>query len=87
MTRGFTAVFALTAVLLMATTPVAVADSCIDCHSLLPEPLGTPAEGFERDVHKAAGLSCADCHGGDPKIDGEDAMAPAAGFVGKPEPA
>lgn len=66
---------------------LAFADSCIDCHSELPEPLGTPAEGFPRDVHAAAGFSCADCHGGDPTVEGEEAMSKAAGFVGKPEPA
>lgn len=87
MSTGHIALAALVAALVAATTPIAAADSCIECHSVLPEPLGTPPEGFERDVHKAAGLSCADCHGGDPKADGEEAMAPAAGFVGRPEPA
>jgi hypothetical protein len=75
---------ALAAALLAASTSIAFADSCIDCHSALPDPLGTPTQGFDRDVHKAAGLSCADCHGGDPTVDGEEAMDKAKGFVGKP---
>jgi Cytochrome c3/Cytochrome c554 and c-prime len=65
----------------------ALADSCIECHELLPEPLGPPVEGMKHDVHAAAGLSCADCHGGNPDDPDESAMAPAAGFVGKPDPA
>lgn len=59
-------------------------DSCVDCHSLLPESLGVDKEKFARDVHTQKSLSCASCHGGDPsKEDAEAAMAPAAGFKGK----
>jgi predicted CXXCH cytochrome family protein len=63
---------------------VAADDSCVDCHKLLPEPLGTPVEGMANDVHAKAGLSCADCHGGDPKDPEATAMDPAKGYRGKP---
>jgi predicted CXXCH cytochrome family protein len=63
----------------------AAADSCVDCHRDLPEPLGTPVEGMKTDVHARAGLSCAGCHSGDPADEGESAME-TEGFVGKPPP-
>jgi hypothetical protein len=65
----------------------AAADSCVGCHRELPEPLGTPVEGMKTDVHAKAGLSCADCHGGDPADDGMSAMDESKGYLGKPEPA
>jgi predicted CXXCH cytochrome family protein len=59
-------------------------DSCVRCHQELPDPLGPPVAGMQRDVHAKIGLSCADCHGGDPKDPGMSAMDAAKGFVGKP---
>lgn len=57
-------------------------DQCIVCHraeDYLPEGYG------EDDVHLAAGLTCAGCHGGDPtSSDEETAMSEEAGFVGAP---
>jgi predicted CXXCH cytochrome family protein len=38
------------------------------------------------DVHAKRGLSCASCHGGDPKQAGMDAHDRRAGFVGAPPP-
>jgi len=72
--------------MLAALPSRALPDTCVECHELLPDPLGPPVEGMRHDVHAAAGLSCADCHGGDPADPEESAMAPASGFVGKPEP-
>ncbi len=44
-----------------------------------------PAVLIKTDVHTANGLSCADCHGGDPANDDPGvAMSKAKGFVGKP---
>jgi predicted CXXCH cytochrome family protein len=60
-------------------------DTCVSCHKELPDPLGPPVEGMKRDVHAKAGLSCADCHGGDPKDPDLSSMDAAKGFVGKPE--
>lgn len=68
--------------------PLPEGDQCITCHSSFEgDELGKPVELFPWDVHLAAGLSCADCHGGDPtKSDAEESMDPAKGFVGRPGP-
>ena len=41
-------------------------NSCLDCHSALPDLLGVSQEKFSQDIHAQKGLSCASCHGGDP---------------------
>jgi hypothetical protein len=59
-------------------------NSCLDCHSLLPPPMGVTPEQAVQDIHTQKGLNCASCHGGDPSQ--EDpllAMDPAKGFRGK----
>ena len=38
-------------------------NSCLDCHSNLPEPLGVTQEKFSHDIHAQKGLTCASCHG------------------------
>ena len=59
-------------------------DSCLDCHSGLPEPLGVSQEQFSQDIHAQKGLTCAGCHGGDPTSDDPDkAMSRKAGWKGK----
>ena len=61
-------------------------NSCLDCHSALPEPLGVSQEKFSQDIHQQKGLSCASCHGGDPTSDDPDkAMSRKAGWKGKIE--
>lgn len=61
-------------------------DSCIECHKVLEGKAKEPAEMIEIDVHFKRGLSCADCHGGDPtKNDFTEAKDPAKGFIGKPK--
>jgi predicted CXXCH cytochrome family protein len=62
-------------------------DTCIACHAVLPEPLNVPVEGMQHDIHGEKGLSCADCHGGDPLAMDETSMSPEKGFRGKPKPA
>ena len=48
--------------------------SCIDCHVKLDDPrLSAPGEAFENDAHRGRGLSCNDCHGGDPNADTSEA--------------
>ena len=59
-------------------------DSCVACHSQLPGQYGKPAKLFPEDIHHQAGLSCADCHGGDRNDDSMNAMSPAKGFRGAP---
>src|SRR5271165_3107689 len=61
-------------------------DSCLDCHSNLPEPLGVSAETYGQSIHAQKGLTCAACHGGDANSDDpEKAMSRASGWKGKIE--
>jgi predicted CXXCH cytochrome family protein len=62
-------------------------NSCIECHVRLDDPrLSAPAKLFSNDIHHARGLSCNDCHGGDPNDDTkEGAKDPAKGYLGKPK--
>jgi len=61
-----------------------IANTCLDCHSTLPDPLGVSQEKFSQDIHAQKGLTCASCHGGDPTSDDADkAMSPKAGWKGK----
>jgi hypothetical protein len=62
-------------------------DSCTACHSALEGKQAEPAKLFAADIHNQAGLSCADCHGGDPKDDSMNAMSRAKGFRGAPRKA
>ncbi|MBI1790893.1 MAG: cytochrome c3 family protein [Acidobacteria bacterium] len=60
------------------------ADSCVDCHSKLEGAQQAPATAFTADIHRRAGFSCADCHGGDRSTSDMDAsMSKARGFRGK----
>ena len=60
--------------------------SCINCHSTLPDKrLSDPAASFDHDIHKTKGLSCHDCHGGNPaKADVAGAHDKMYGYFGKP---
>src|SRR5262250_3695798 len=61
-------------------------NSCLDCHSALPEPLGMTQEKFSQDIHAQKGLTCVSCHGGDATSDDPDrAMSRSAGWKGKIE--
>ena len=60
---------------------------CIDCHDsdlIKPEYKAIPAE-WRKSWHYRNGVSCQDCHGGDPK-DAARSMTPQSGFVGAPKP-
>lgn len=61
--------------------------SCIECHSRLDDPrMSAPAKLFDKDIHHARGLSCNDCHGGDPDADTkEGAKDLRKGYLGKPK--
>lgn len=61
-------------------------NSCVDCHVKLEDArLSAPAKLFDNDVHRGRGLSCNDCHGGDPNADtSEAAKDPRKGYLGKP---
>lgn len=61
-------------------------NSCLDCHSVLPDELGVSEEKFSHDIHAQRGLTCVSCHGGDASTDdAEKAMSKKAGFKGKIE--
>ncbi len=64
-------------------------NSCISCHLEMGDELAVPVEGLKNDVHAEVGLSCADCHGGDPTVgfdgDMEASMDPAKGYIGAPK--
>ncbi|HVP54702.1 MAG TPA: cytochrome c3 family protein [Candidatus Eisenbacteria bacterium] len=90
--RTVTVVVGSIAMLLTVTAcgaPVAAAqtkNSCLDCHSSLPEPLGVSVEIFSQNIHAQKGLTCVACHGGDATSDDpEKAMSRAAGWKGKIE--
>ena len=47
--------------------------------------MGDPARSIKNDVHLSRGLSCNDCHGGDPTKDDKDAAKdPTKGYLGRP---
>jgi len=61
-------------------------DNCAACHlEIGDERLAGPAKAFDGDIHKAKGLGCVACHGGDAGEEGMGAMSPAKGFIGKPK--
>lgn len=89
MARRSAGIILLIAMVLLAST-LAFAQkksSCIECHSRLDDPrLSAPAKLFDNDIHHARGLSCNDCHGGDPNADTkEGAKDPRKGYLGKPK--
>lgn len=64
-------------------------NSCVSCHLEMGDEMAAPVEGMKEDVHTQQGLSCADCHGGDPEAgldgDAEASMDPAKGYIGIPK--
>jgi len=59
-------------------------NSCLECHKTLEGELKAPAESFAQDVHQQFGLSCRDCHGGNPAEDDAD-RSMGASFKGVPK--
>jgi hypothetical protein len=59
--------------------------TCIDCHLKLEGRFGDPARSIQTDVHLSRGLSCNDCHGGDPtQTNSQAAKDPNKGYLGRP---
>jgi len=81
--RGIAAaVFAIFA----AATPSRAADNvCVTCHLKESGKASTPAKEFQKSIHAEAGVTCVDCHGGNPK-DEDKAMDSSEGFTGAPAP-
>ena len=79
--------FVLIAALIVLFAGLSLAEpknTCLDCHTNLPAPLGVTADTFSQDIHAQHGLTCASCHGGDPTSDDPKvAMSKAAGWKGK----
>ena len=73
----------LLAQFVFAQSKIETMNECLTCHQegdMLPE------DFVAGDIHLSMGLTCADCHGGDPSsADDEIAMSEAKGFVGVPE--
>jgi cytochrome c554/c'-like protein len=68
--------------------PAATATSCVDCHAQLDGELLEPTKHAQEDIHFLKGLSCHDCHGGNPAagFDGDPTTAHdrAKGWTGRP---
>jgi hypothetical protein len=59
--------------------------ACLDCHTRIDNKQHDIAEAWLASVHGKAGITCADCHGGDPtSAEVTIAMSTAAGFRGVP---
>ncbi len=59
-------------------------NSCIECHKELEDKLLAPVETFGKDIHQHFGLSCADCHGGNPSEEDIE-LAKDKTFKGTPQ--
>ena len=60
--------------------------SCVECHIKLEGKIGDPARSIKDDIHLSRGLSCNDCHGGDPtQSDKTAAKDPRKGVL-RPRP-
>ena len=57
---------------------------CLHCHSAQTGRGGMVVQPWKTSIHAENGISCHDCHGGDPK-DAVNAMSPARGFLGVPK--
>ncbi len=80
MTKGVLLIAALT---MVSAKLVAADDQCVTCHQTLGD---KPSTLFGHDIHHNKGISCADCHGGNPHLEDMDAaMDKKAGFKGVPK--
>jgi predicted CXXCH cytochrome family protein len=67
----------------VGSIPAIAGDQCRTCHEALGD---RPSSLFKSDVHASSGISCADCHGGNPRSDDmEAAMSKDARFIGVPK--
>jgi len=57
---------------------------CLQCHANLEPRLAEPVELWHQSIHAANGISCHNCHGGNP-TDFALAMTPESGFLGAPK--
>ncbi|HEX5834609.1 MAG TPA: cytochrome c3 family protein [Pyrinomonadaceae bacterium] len=86
-TKVATSLLFCTGVILLAACSVTAQqkNSCIECHVKLEGELGDPARSIKNDIHLSRGLSCNDCHGGDPTVDDKVAAKDLTkGYLGRP---
>lgn len=62
---------------------LSAADNCMTCHQDFEDSTG-PSHLIVRDIHVQKGLSCSDCHGGDPALDDMDKVRTSPGYKGVP---
>lgn len=74
----------LLATLLIPQSSWAKESTCLQCHGAQSGQLGEPVPLWRESIHAANGISCHDCHGGDPTLMSQEAMSPERGFVGAP---
>lgn len=66
-------------------SPAGETNQCFECHRAVSHRQETIATAWQESVHGKGGVSCADCHGGDPNSDRMGiAMDRTKGFIGKP---
>ena len=65
--------------------PAGGTNQCFECHRALNHRQETIATAWQESIHGTGGVTCADCHGGDPNSDRMGiAMDRTKGFIGKP---
>lgn len=76
---------------LVLVVPALAVDTCVDCHKEQSDKtLSRQVAQVANDVHGRAGLSCHQCHGGDPLVGMDDpyeSMDEKKGYIGIPKPA
>lgn len=82
--RKITIYLALMLMALSLGVVMAEDDQCLECHSEWKEEEGSPSALYTKDIHYEKGLSCADCHGGDPASDDMDEVRNSRGWKGVP---
>jgi len=68
----------------LGATAQEAATVCLQCHSAQTGLGGKSVPLWQASFHAENGISCHDCHGGDPK-DPVNAMSPERGFLGVPK--
>ncbi len=60
-------------------------NQCLECHRVVNPEQAAIATAWQESIHGKGGVTCADCHGGDPTSDRMGiAMDRTKGFIGKP---
>jgi predicted CXXCH cytochrome family protein len=79
-------VIILTGMLLGVSTPLSAQEenNCITCHQSFEDESDGPSYKITRDIHFQKGLSCSDCHGGDPSLEDMDEVRASRNYRGVP---